>query len=59
MDYWQKKWVEGYVILPCFTVRWLEGTYAPELTCNSILSFIFGAFFAPFWSGKVHLKKDA
>lgn len=52
-----KKYRYGYVMLPCFKVKMLEGTEGVDLECGSILEWIFEHFFAPFWSGKVHLYK--
>lgn len=46
--------MKGYVMLPCFTVELKDGEF--EMTCNNVLAWIFEMFFAPFWSGKVHVK---
>ena len=46
-----------YVILPVFTVEMKEnGEF--KMTCNKILGCIFETFFAPFWDGKVKVRKD-
>lgn len=49
----KKRWRIGYVMVPCFKIRELEGTDTPELTCGGVLQWIFMHFFAPFWTGKV------
>ena len=45
---------KGYVMLPCFTVE-LDDSGGCDMTCNKFLGWIFEAFFAPFWDGKVIL----
>ena len=47
--------MRGYVMLQCFTVELKNGEF--ELTCSDALAKIFEIFFAPFWSGKIHLIK--
>ena len=49
----KKRWLTGYAILPCFTIKTMENEEGCELTCNNLLSTIFELFFAPFWSGKI------
>lgn len=49
----EKHYIEGYIILPCFTVRTLEGTESADMTCSPLLQKIFEIFFAPFWTGKI------
>lgn len=46
---------KGYVMLPCFTVE-ING-FDCQLTCDSLLSMVFEIFFAPFWSGAVHITE--
>ena len=53
---YKNTWLTGYAVLPCFTVRMLEGTYSAELTCCIFLQYIFGIFFSPFWNGKVFIN---
>lgn len=43
----------GYAMLPCFKIEIRKGI--AELVCSDTLAKIFEIFFAPFWSGKVHL----
>ena len=40
-------------MLPCFTVELKNDEF--EMTCNSLLAWLFETFFAPFWDGKVHV----
>ena len=53
-----KMWISGYAIFPCFTVRVLKGTQGAELTCSPTLQWVFEHFFAPFWSGKIHITTE-
>lgn len=55
----KKKWINGYAVLPCFTVKILEGTQGAEFTCNETLQFIFEHIIAPFWNGKIHVIKTS
>ena len=50
-----KKWLTGWVILPCFTVKCLEDCQGADMTCNDFLGWIFEHIFAPFWTGKIHI----
>lgn len=50
--------VNGYVMLPCFKVVYDRITGECMLVCGDVLSWIFETFFAPFWTGKVHIKED-
>lgn len=46
-----------YAMLPLFTVELKEnGDF--ELTCNKFLGWIFETFFAPFWNGKIKIRKE-
>jgi hypothetical protein len=53
----KRMWIYGYAILPCFTVKMLEGTEGAEMTCNNFLAFLFELIFAPFWTGKIHVTE--
>ncbi len=52
-----KDFYDGYVILPCFKVKICDNCGEVTMICGKILSTIFAVFFAPFWSGKIVLKK--
>lgn len=47
--------MNGYVMLPIFTVKLKDGEF--EMTCSAFLALVFELFFAPFWTGKVHILK--
>lgn len=47
----EKKWLTGYVMLPCFKARALDGTDGAELTCGPIASWLFEYIFSNFWDG--------
>lgn len=50
------KRIYGYVMLPCFQVVIVGGEC--YMLCNKILCNIFDLFFAPFWTGKVHITEE-
>lgn len=50
--------VRGYVILPCFKVIYDRITGECMFLCGEFMWWIFETFFAPFWTGKVHIKED-
>lgn len=47
--------MKGYVMLPIFTVKLKDGEFT--MTCSTFLAWVFELFFAPFWTGKVHILK--
>lgn len=47
--------MNGYVMLPIFTVELKDGEF--EMTCSTFLAWVFELFFAPFWTGEVHILK--
>lgn len=51
----KRYWLKGYAILPCFTVKTLEGSPESEMTCGPVLFTIFRLFFAPFWTGRIRV----
>ena len=57
----KKKWIVGWVQLPCFKVKGLkednEGI-GIDLICNPLLSWIWELFFSPFWNGKIHITNE-
>ena len=53
----KKTWVEGWIVLPCFTVKTLENSDRADMTCCAFLQRIFSIFFAPFWNGEIHVTK--
>lgn len=50
-----KKWITGYVLFPCFTIKTLEGCNDAEMTCSRFLEAVFDLFFHWFWDGAVHV----
>ena len=54
----KKTWQEGYVMLPCFTVKMLKGGTDAQLTCGPVREWIFKNFFAMFWTGAIHITKE-
>lgn len=54
----EDKWIYGWVILPCFTVRTKEDEGDAEMTCSPLLQKLFKAVFAPFWTGWVHFTHE-
>ena len=54
----EKRWMVGWVMLPCFTIRTMDGDMEAELTCCKALEWIFIHFFAPFWKGKIHITGE-
>lgn len=51
------KYIEGYVILPCFKVIVCEDCGNVEMVCNDKLTWLFEHIFVYFWTGKVTLKE--
>lgn len=50
---------EGYVILPVFRVAVCHDCGEVTMICNGFLGWIFQTLFAPFWTGKVILRRKA
>ena len=51
----KKKWLTGWTMLPCFTIKTMEGSRDADLTCGKVLEWLFTTFFAPFWDGGIHI----
>lgn len=54
----KKEWIEGYAMLPCFTIKALKGSLEADLTCNNFLQWIFQHIFAPWWNGTIYITKE-
>lgn len=56
----KKKWIVGWICLPCFTVKTLDGDEygGAEMTCSDFLCKIFDVIFGPFWTGKIHVTGE-
>lgn len=55
----EKKWLYGYAVFPCFKVRTLENGESAELICNGFLSWVFDWFVSPFWDGAIVVTGEA
>lgn len=50
--------INGYVLLPCFTVEYDTKSEEVTMTCNSFLAWIFENFLNFLWDGKVILYTE-
>ena len=50
---------DGYVMLPCFTLCTCMMCNRTEMTCAGWLEWIFVVVFAPFWTGRIRVWREA
>lgn len=54
----ERKWLNGFVTLPCFKIRTMEGTNEATFVCADWLVKVWSFLFAPFWKGGIYIYEE-